>query len=126
MSICLIAGLLVAPLGEAVTLRWTHSIEKTLWEEDYRREGERLLLTEARIRGTGAGMEPPEGARLDNGVWRYTPPLPPLPRVALRHSPYVAPYIVCVAERCQPLTDWLPGLPAEAVIELAPCPAGSG
>ncbi len=126
MSICLIAGLLIAPLGEAVTLRWTHSIEKTLWEEDYRRAGEYLLLTEARIRSTGAGMEPPEGARLDKGVWHYTPALPPLPRVALRHSPHVPPYIICAAERCQPVTAWLPGLPAEAVIELAPCAEGSG
>jgi len=25
-GICLIAGLLIAPFGEAITLRWTHSV----------------------------------------------------------------------------------------------------
>ncbi|MFN6961532.1 MAG: DUF1850 domain-containing protein, partial [Rhodocyclaceae bacterium] len=81
-GLCLVAGLLVAPLGDAVTLSWTHSIEKILWEEDWRREGDRLRLVAARVRGTGAGMEPPAGAVLKDGVWHYAPALPPLPRVA--------------------------------------------
>lgn len=120
-GICLIAGLLIAPLGDAVTLRWTHSIQKTVWEEDYRREDSALRLVEARVRGTGAGMEPPVGAVLKDGAWHYTPPLPPLPHIMLRHSPYVPPYVVCDDGRCQTVDAWLPGLPGDAVLELSPC-----
>ncbi|WP_126444217.1 DUF1850 domain-containing protein [Sulfuricystis multivorans] len=120
-GLCLAAGLLIAPLGETVTVRWTHSIEKTRWEEDWRREGDGLRLVEARIRTTGAGMEMPAGARLEDGVWHYTPGLPPLPRVLLRHSPYVAPYEFCSAGACRTAAELLPGLPDQAVLELAPC-----
>lgn len=122
-GLCLVAGLLVAPLGDAITLRWTHSVQKTVWEEDWRLEGDALRLAQARVAGTGAGMEPPPEARFERGLWRWTPALAPLPRVLLRHSPHVPPYEVCAARRCQPLPDWLPGLPADAVVELAPCAA---
>lgn len=120
-GLCLVAGLLVAPLGDAVTLSWTHSVEKILWEEDWRREGERMRLVEARVRGTGAGMEPPTGAVLKEGVWHYMPALPPQPHVLLRHSPYVPPHVVCSDADCRPVTAWLPGLPPEAVLALRPC-----
>lgn len=120
-GICLVAGLLIAQFGDDITLRWTHSIQKTVWEEDYRRAGDVLKLVEARVRGTGAGMEPPEGAVLKEGVWCYTPSLSPLPQVLLRHSPYVPAYVLCSAGRCQPVDAWLPGLPDDAVIVLAPC-----
>jgi len=122
-GICLVAGLLLAPLGEAITLRWTHSIQKTVWEEDYRLEANALRLVAARVRGTGAGMEPPPDAVLKEGAWHYAPALPLLPQVALRHSPYAAPYIVCVAATCKPVDAWLPGLPDETVLELKPCAA---
>ncbi|NWG32742.1 MAG: DUF1850 domain-containing protein [Rhodocyclaceae bacterium] len=121
-GLCLAAGLLVAPLGDAVTVSWTHSIEKTRWEEDWRRDGDHLRLTAARIRTGGAGMEPPMGAVLEDGVWHYTPSLPPLPRVLLRHSPHVPTYTICGDGRCRPADAWLPGLAADAVLELAPCP----
>lgn len=119
--ICLVAGLLVVPLGEAVTLQWTHSVQKTLWAEDYRLQGEALQLTTARVQGTGAGMEPPPDAIYRNGAWHYTPPLPLLPTVILRHSPYVAPYIVCLGDDCRPLPDWLPGLADETTVSLQAC-----
>lgn len=120
-ALCLAAGLLLAPLGEAVTLRWTHSVQRSLWEEDYRLEAGSLRLTSARVQGTGAGMEPPPDSVLRDGAWHYTPPLPLLPEVQLRHSPHVQPYIICVAGKCRPVTAWLPGLPAEAVLTLRPC-----
>jgi hypothetical protein len=120
-GICLVAGLLIAQFGDAVTLRWMHSIEKIVWEEDYRLEANSLRLVEARVRGTGAGMEPPEGAVLKEGAWHYTPPLPPLPRIMLRHSPYVPPYVVCGDGHCQTVNAWLPGLPDDVVLELSPC-----
>ncbi len=125
-GICLIAGLLLAPLGDAVTLRWTHSIQKTVWEEDYRLNEGALELTEARVRGTGAGMEPPPDAILKDGSWHYRPDLPALPRVTLRHSPHVPPYILCTATRCQTVDAWLPGLPEDTVIELVPCQGQPG
>lgn len=119
--ICLVAGLLVAPLGEAVTLQWTHSIQKTLWAEDYRLRGEALELTSARVQGTGAGMEPPPDAIYHDGAWHYRPALPRLPAVTLRHSPYVAPYTVCAGNDCRPLPAWLPGLPDDALVSLQAC-----
>lgn len=124
-GLCLIAGVLIAPLGETVTLIWTHSIEKTQWEEEWRQEGEGVRAVEARVRTTGAGMEPPAGARWEKGEWRYVPALPPLPRLLLRHSPYAADYLLCASGRCQPPRGWLPGLPAEGVLEIAPCPPTS-
>lgn len=119
--ICLVAGLLVAPLGEAITLQWTHSVQKTLWAEDYQLAGDRLLLTSARVTATGAGMEPPPDAVYRDGAWHYRPALPPLPSVQMRHSPYVAPYTVCHAGDCRTPAQWLPGLPAEVILELRPC-----
>ena len=120
-GICLAAGLLVAQLGNTVTLGWTHSIEKIRWEEDYRLEQGTLRLVEARVRGTGAGMEPPPGAELKEGAWHYMPALPPLPRVKLTQSPYVPAYDICSAGECKSVAAWLPGLPAHGVIELLPC-----
>lgn len=120
-GICLVAGLLIAQFGDEITLRWTHSIQKTVWEEDYRREGNALRLVEARVRGTGAGMEPPADAVLREGAWHYTPRLPALPEVVLTHSTHAAPYVVCDKGRCQGVADWLPGLPNDAVLQLAPC-----
>jgi len=122
-GLCLVAGLLFAPVGDAVTLSWTHSIEKIVWEEDYRRDGDAIRLTEARVRGTGAGMEPPEGAVLRDGAWHYRPALPRLPNVQLHHSPYVTGYTLCSTTRCAGLAEWLPGLPADTVVHLQPCEA---
>ena len=120
-GICLAAGLLLASCGREATLGWTHSIEKVVWEEEYRIEDGGLRLAEAWVRGSGAGMEPPEGSVLIGGSWHYTPKLPLLPEVQLRHSPYTAPYTLCCDGRCQTLSAWLPGLPEEAVVILQPC-----
>lgn len=120
-GICLVAGLLIAQFGDEITLRWTHSIQKIAWEEDYHRAGNALRLIEARVRGTGAGMEPPAEAVLKEGAWRYTPKLPPLPGIALTHSPHVPAYVVCNSGQCQPVDVWLPGLPDHAIMTLLPC-----
>ncbi|WP_077036863.1 DUF1850 domain-containing protein [Pelomonas sp. KK5] len=126
MPLCLAAGTLAVALGwDQFTLAWTHSIEKIRWEEDYRVEAGALLLTEARIRGSGAGMEPPDGARLDaQGVWHYRPALPPLPALRLTQSPYTAGYELCHDGRCRPLADFMPGL-QDGVIVAAPCSSES-
>lgn len=122
-GLCLTAGMIAATLPlQAMTLAWTHSIEKIRWEEDYRVADNRLILTEARILGSGAGMEPPGDARLVNGVWHYRPALPPLERLRLTQSPYAKPYEICSAGRCRSLAELLPGMAATAVVEVTPCP----
>ena len=85
--ICLLAGSAIAPLmAGAITLAWTHSVEKIVWEEDWRSTPAGLELVEARVRGSGAGMEPPPEARLVNGVWSWKPGLPPQMQVIMRRS----------------------------------------
>jgi len=106
MQLCLAAaGLVVALPLQVFTLAWTHSIEKVRWEEDYRIVGDRLQVTEARIRGTGAGMEPPPDAVLKDGVWHYRPAIAPLETVRLTRSGYVADYQLCVDGGCRALGD---------------------
>ena len=121
--LCLAAGAIVASLAiDSFTLSWTHSIEKIRWEEDWRIEAGALVVTEARIRGSGAGMEPPAGSVLTNGVWHYRPALSPQPVLRLTHSPHVAGYVLCMPTVCAPLADHLPGIDNNAVIELRACP----
>lgn len=117
LGLCLSAGALVVALGDSATLRWTHSVQKTLWEEDYRVNGNRVELQRARVQGTGAGMEPPPDAQLRDGAWHYQPQLQ-LEQVVLRHSRYVEPYTVCTALACARVDAWLPGLPPEAELTL--------
>ncbi|MBI5899274.1 MAG: DUF1850 domain-containing protein [Rhodocyclales bacterium] len=120
--LCLAVGAVVASLAvDAFTLTWLHSIEKIRWEEDWRIVGRELVIDEARIRGMGAGMEPPAGAVLKNGVWHYRPALPPQAVLRLSHSPYTAPYVLCTATVCRSLADYLPGIENSAIIELKEC-----
>lgn len=122
MSLCLAAGAVSAVLAiESFTLTWIHSIEKIRWEEDWRVDGHTLVITEARIRGSGAGMEPPEDAVLRNGVWHYRPALAPQQVLRLSHSPHAGGYTLCTPVLCAPLADHLPGLADTALIEVYPC-----
>ncbi|MFA7607984.1 MAG: DUF1850 domain-containing protein [Rhodocyclaceae bacterium] len=119
IGLCLASGALSAFIaGSAFTLAWTHSIEKQRWEEDWRIEASaddalqlQLHLLEGRIHGSGAGMEPPDGARLEQGVWHYPVNLR-LTQLSLAHSAYTAGYELCVDGHCTALSDRLPGLPA--------------
>jgi hypothetical protein len=120
MQLCLAAaGLVVALPLQAFTLAWTHSIEKVRWEEDYRIVGGGLQLSEARIRGTGAGMEPPPDAVLKDGVWHYRPQMAPLETVRLTRSGYVPDYQLCAEGSCRPLGE-LVGDKAE-VVDMSAC-----
>jgi hypothetical protein len=108
-GVCLTAGALHAFVAVTqFTLGWTHSIEKIRWEEDYRVSGGRLQLTEARIRGSGAGMEPPAGAVLRGGVWHYRPALAPQSSLLLARSEFVRDYELCVGGSCRSLGEWIP------------------
>ena len=90
------------------TLRWQHSIEKTAWEEDYVVAGDWLLLSGARIHGSGAGMEPPPDAFLYGGVWHYRMPDPWRRSLVLARSEFVRDYELCLdGAGCQPLHRWI-------------------
>lgn len=102
MSICIVAAGKVVSIGASLfTLSWTHSVERVPWEEVWRLEGRQLVLVEARVKGSGAGMEPPADAVMVDGWWRYRPELPPHTRLTLAASKAVAAgWRLCTAERC--------------------------
>ncbi|MEQ8709470.1 MAG: DUF1850 domain-containing protein [Rhodospirillales bacterium] len=84
---CLLIGaqqLLLA--STAFTLSWTHSVEKTEWREDWVITENELRLTGARVRGSGAGMDPGDGARLQDGWWVWPVDAPAIPRLVLAAS----------------------------------------
>ena len=122
--LCLaVAGSVVAALPvERFTLAWVHSVEKLRWEEDYAIVNDRLALTEARIRGSGAGMEPPPDAILRDGIWRYRPAVGALARLELARSKEVPDYELCLEGDCRPLARWVGGSDNSAV-SIYPCPA---
>lgn len=87
MSFCILAGGKALVMAATVfTLSWSHSVEKTRWEEDWRVTPAGLELVQARVKGSGAGMEPPEGSVLEDGWWVYAPALPAQERVVLAAS----------------------------------------
>jgi hypothetical protein len=107
--ICLVAGKVVAPLiVGAMTLAWTHSVEKIAWEEDWRATPAGLEIVEARIKGSGAGMEPPPEARLVNGFYAWKPKVPPQTEVVMRRSGATADWRVCIAGQCRPMEAYVP------------------
>lgn len=107
MSLCVLAGGKVAVVAaSAFTLAWTHSIEKTGWEEDWQVTPAGLHLVEARVKGSGAGMEPPPDARLENGWFVWNPNLPAQTKLTLAASGATgAGWSLCAAENCLSLGD---------------------
>ncbi|MDP3256691.1 MAG: DUF1850 domain-containing protein [Bosea sp. (in: a-proteobacteria)] len=121
MSLCLAAGALAVSLGASeITLSWRHSVQKTLWEEVWRDTPAGLVMAEARIQGSGAGMEAPPEARLADGFWRWTPQLPPQREIVMRRSGATADWQICSAGRCRPMGDYLP--PEADPVILRTCP----
>ena len=118
MSLCVLGGGAALRLATvAFTLAWTHSVERTRWEEDWRVTPAGLTLVEARVQGSGAGMEPPEGARLVDGWWTYRPARPPLPELVLAASGATgAGWSLCAEGRCREI-----GATRGAPLRLAPC-----
>lgn len=71
---CLIAGGVVLSLtSPGFSLHWTHSVEKVEWVEDWRILPDGLQLAQARVKGSGAGMEPGADAALTDGWWVWSP-----------------------------------------------------
>lgn len=122
--LCLAAAgaVLALPLpGDGFELRWVHSVERIEWHEQWQAapDGGGLRLVESRVQGSGAGMEPPEGAVLSDGWWINRTADVTVPALHLALSPFTAPYTLCLDGTCQDLNALLPD-GAESVT-IAPC-----
>jgi hypothetical protein len=122
LCVALVGGALLATIpAESFTLSWTHSVERTEWREDWRIADGRLALVRARIKSTGAGMEPPDGARLEDGWWTWRPALAAQERIVLAASGHTADHTLCMADACRPLHAWFER-PVSDPVELRACP----
>lgn len=125
MSLCLAsAGVVKSLTIAAFTLSWTHSVEKTEWQEDWRVTPQGLEIVEARVKGSGAGMEPPPDARLIDGWFRWTPRLAKLPEVALGNSGVAGEWRLCTDGRCQDLSVILGRPVGTGVTTMSACKTG--
>ena len=113
LGVCLqLAGGAAAPLfvpATSFSLAWQHSIEQVRWEEDSRVDQHgQLEATAARIKGSAAGMEPPEDA-VNAAVWYHYSPQERYPgQLRLTRSEFVPDYEWCDAQGCRPLSALLP------------------
>jgi len=106
LSLCLASAGVVKTLSlAAFTLAWTHSIEKIEWQEDWRVTAGGLEVVQARIKGFGAGMEPPPEARLVDGWFQWKPKRAPMPSVVLGNSGAAGEWRLCGAGRCRTLSE---------------------
>jgi hypothetical protein len=111
LSLCLASAGIVKTLALAsFTLAWTHSIEKVEWQEDWRVTPQGLELVRARVKGTGAGMEPSPEARLVDGWFQWQAKRPPQPEVVLGNSGAAGEWRVCSDGQCRTLSQIF-GLP---------------
>jgi hypothetical protein len=109
-ALCIVVGALIVEFPErAFTLAWQHTVEKIAWEEDYLVVGAWLYMTSARIRGSGAGMEPPADAVLVDGAWHYRPADRWRREVRLARSEFGSDYELCIKGRCRPMGEFAPG-----------------
>ena len=105
MSLCLTSAGVVKTLSlAAFTLAWTHSVEKIEWREDWRLTPQGLQLVEARVKGSGAGMEPPPGARLVDGWFQWRPTRAPMPEMLLGNSGAAGEWRLCHDGACRTLS----------------------
>jgi hypothetical protein len=127
LGICLALEAALSPAGtvflatDSFTLAWTHSIEKQRWEEDYRvvrdtnvRAGESndagllLMPVRARVKGSGAGMEPGPDSQLIDGWFQYQPPQIALPSLRLSRSFFTEDFSLCLTNVCRNMSEILP------------------
>lgn len=126
LGICLALEAALSPAGtvflaaHSFTLAWTHSIEKQRWEEDYRvvrdanlRAGQEepdilLLPVRARVKGSGAGMEPGPDSQLIDGWFQYQPAQVALPSLRLSRSFFTEDFSLCLADTCRSMSEILP------------------
>jgi hypothetical protein len=118
MSLCILAaGKMTVLAMTAFTLSWTHSVQKTRWEEEWSITPAGLEIVQARVKGSGAGMEPPEDAVLKDGWWVYAPKLPPRPELVLAASGATGEgWSLCADGQCTII-----GAAAGAPVTIKPC-----
>lgn len=116
---CLAVGAALLTLaGPGFTLSWTHSVERVEWQEEWRVERATLILERARVRGSGAGMEPGEGAVLEDGWWVWPADLR-VPSLTLAASGATgAGWRLCSGGTCHEI-----GARSAAPLNVKPCPA---
>ncbi|HQR09688.1 MAG TPA: DUF1850 domain-containing protein [Casimicrobiaceae bacterium] len=121
-AICLIvAGVVRAALpGPEFTLSWDHSVEKVRWEERYRATNGQLVLVEARVKGSGAGMEPPPGSTLRDGSWVWQPRSTHA-ELRLTRSTFTRDYVLCAVDHCATLGDRVGATADGDVVTVRPC-----
>lgn len=102
MSLCIAAsGNLIALAASAFSLTWTHSVEKTVWAEQWAVVENKLVLDRASVEGSGAGIGPPDNAIFRDGAWHYRPNLPPLEELSLAASGATASaWTLCTEKTC--------------------------
>jgi hypothetical protein len=122
LSLCLASAGVVKTLAVAAfTLVWTHSVEKVDWQEDWRVAPHGLELMQARVKSSGAGMEPPADARLIDGWFQWRPKPTVLPELALGNSGVAGEWRLCSEGQCRTLSEIL-GQPVGAnVTVLSAC-----
>ncbi|WP_258045651.1 DUF1850 domain-containing protein [Mesorhizobium sp. NBSH29] len=99
------------------TLSWTHSVEKTRWEEDWKLKPAGLQIITARVKGSGAGMEPAPDAILVDGWWTYRPAVPIQNQLVLAASgATVSGWQICGGGKCRTI-----GTNADEPVVLKPC-----
>ena len=67
-----------------------------------------LFAKEARIKGSAAGMEPPEGAVFKQGWYHYKPVISEHLELRLTRSEFVPDYEWCDQAGCRSLAEILP------------------
>jgi hypothetical protein len=123
LSLCLASAGIVKTLGiAAFTLAWTHSIEKVDWQEDWRVTPQGLELVQARVKGSGAGMEPPSDARLVDGWFQWRPHRAAMPEVVLGNSGAAGEWRLCTDGLCRTLSDIFGFRIGSNVTAMSACP----
>jgi hypothetical protein len=123
LSLCLASAGIVKTLAAAVfTLAWTHSIEKVDWQEDWRVTPQGLELAQARVKGSGAGMEPPAEARLVDGWFQWRPQRAAMPEVVLGNSGAAGEWRLCTGGKCSTLSQIFGFRIGSNVTTMSACP----
>jgi hypothetical protein len=105
----------------AFTLSWTHSVEKMSWSEDWIVTGQGLQIVQARVQGSGAGVDPPQGAKLVDGAYQWTPDRSPLKEIVLANSGAAGEWRICT-DACRTLAEIFGVDVAAPTTRVTPCP----
>jgi hypothetical protein len=118
MAVCIAtAGGVLKIAATSFILSWTHSVEKVPWREFWNVTSQGLALSEARIKGSGAGMDPPADSVLKDGWYIYHPNIPPRREIVLAASgKTTGGWTFCSDQKCMEL-----GRIEEQPIHIFPC-----